>query len=115
MKKATVYVAYVNSDLTEGRGYNKPLHVCKIKPTAIRLGKGANVQGSDAVVKPVELIEIMENHEAKWYAPVNECLEIISPTFQDKKIEKENKRKERIIQKAKDLGLTEKEIKLLKE
>jgi len=115
MKKATVYVAYINSDLTEGRGYAVPLCVCKLKSTAIRLGKGKSVQGLDAIVKPVNLIEIMENNVAKWYAPVDECLNIVSPTFQDKKIEKENNRKERIIQKAKDLGLTEKEIKLLKE
>lgn len=115
MKKSTVYVTYINSDLTEGRGMNIPFFVSHLKTTAIRLGKGKNVQGSDAIVKPVDLIEIEdENGIANWYAPVKECLRIHPPNETDIKLDKEDKIKQGIIQKAKDLGLTEKEIEVLK-
>jgi hypothetical protein len=114
MKKSTVYVAFINSDLTEGRGISIPLAVCQTKTTAVRLGKGKNVQGSNAVVKPIDLIEITEKGNAKWYAPVKECLNIVTPSKQDLALEKERIKREKITQRAKELGLTEDEIKILK-
>lgn len=114
MKKSTVYVAYVNSDLTEGRGVNIPFAVCQLKSTAIRLGKEKNVQGSNAIIKPIDLIEITENGVANWYAPVKGCVWIQTPNKQDISKDKEEKIKQGIIQKAKELGLTEKEIQILK-
>jgi hypothetical protein len=115
MKKTTVYVAYVNSDLTEGKGFNIPYAVCELKETAERLGKGKNTQGSDAIVQPVDLIEIIEGKIAKWYAPFEECVKLHAPSKQDTDIYKKRMRKERIIQKAKDAGLTKREIKILTE
>ncbi len=115
MKKATVFVAYINSDLTEGKGFSIPLVVCQTKTTAMRLGKGKNVQGSNALVRPVDLIEIEENGVAKWYAPVDKCLNIILPSKQDREVEKQNATREKLIQKAKDLGLSDEEITLLQE
>jgi hypothetical protein len=115
MKKSTVYVVYVNSDLTEGKGKTIPLYVCKLLSTATRKSRGEDVQGSDGVVKPVDLIEIIdEKGIAKWYAPVSECIKIIQPNKKDISKDKEEKIKQKIIQKAKDLGLSEKEIKILK-
>lgn len=115
MKKATVYVAYINTDLNEGKGFKVPYVVCELKETAERLGKGKNVQGSDAIVKAVDLIEITEGSVSKWYAPFEECVELHAPSKQDTDKYKKRMRKERIIQKAKDAGLTEKEIKILTE
>jgi hypothetical protein len=115
MKKSTVYVAYVNSDLTEGKGFSVPLVVCELKETAERLGKGKNTQGSNAVVRPVDLIEITEGSVAKWYAPFEECIQLHAPSKEDTDLYKKRMRKERIIQKAKDAGLSEREIKILTE
>lgn len=115
MKKATVYVAYVNSDLNEGRGRDIPFVVCELKETAIRLGKGKNVQGADARVRPVDLIEITnERGVSLWYAPVRECIDIKLPNKSDKIQEGKRKMEEKIVQKAKDAGLSDEEIRILK-
>lgn len=114
MKKSTVYVAYVNTDLTEGKGYNIPFAVCRLKTTAIRLGKGKNVQGSDAIVKPVELIEITENNVADWYGPKKDCFHIHLPTHEDKIQDIQNQIQEKVVQKARKSGLTEEDIEILK-
>ncbi len=45
-----VWVVWVNTDLTEGRGFQVPKAICCAEATARRLARGANVQGSDGVV-----------------------------------------------------------------
>ena len=45
-----VWVAWTNTDLTEGRGYPIPLAVCELETTAIRLGRKGSVMGSDCHV-----------------------------------------------------------------
>jgi hypothetical protein len=111
MKKSTVYVTYVNTDLTEGRGEDVPLCVCKLRSTAWRKGLEENVQGSNGIVKPVDLIEIEdENGNAKWYAPVPECVRIIQPNKLDLFNDNQDKKRQMALQKARDLGLTAEDI-----
>lgn len=45
-----VWVAWTNTDLTEGRGKRVPLAVCELETTAIRLGRKGYVMGSDCPV-----------------------------------------------------------------
>ena len=46
----SVWVVWVNSDLTEGRGRLIPLAVCASEATARRLAKGRDTQGTNGVV-----------------------------------------------------------------
>jgi hypothetical protein len=46
-EKRTVWVAYTNTDCTEGRGYDVPIAVCAAEATAVRLARKQYVQGSD--------------------------------------------------------------------
>jgi hypothetical protein len=96
------YVAWTNSDLTEGRGTEYPLAVCKVQATALRLGTKAYVQGSDCQVTPTMIFQL----EGRWYGPIH--LEL--PTVQDEAFQKVLDAKANAIAKAKAAGLTEKEI-----
>ena len=49
-KHISVYVVRVNSDLTEGKGRQVIKAVCAIRSTAVRLARGADVQGSNGQV-----------------------------------------------------------------
>lgn len=100
-----VWVANVNSDLTEGRGYTYPLYVCASYETAVRLGKGKNVMGSDANVEK----EIAIKHEGKWYIPGI----IIAESDRDKALRIKREAKESALDKARQY-LSEEEIEALK-
>lgn len=115
MKTRTVYVAYTNTDRTEGRGANIPYAICEAEVTARRLAKGCYVQGSDGPVKPVDLIMV----DGKWYVPAD-LIQIRGPSREDreeqKRIEAERFAKERAeqaIQKARAAGLTDEDINAL--
>ena len=112
-KTKKVFVAYVNDDLTEGKGYNYPLAVCESKHTAMRMGKGKNVQGSNAIIKEHEAIY----HNGNWCAPVR----IFLPNIEDKEKDKKEKIRsdkiraaEEAMEKARKAGLSEADIKALK-
>ena len=108
------WVVYTNTDLTEGRGIEYPLFVCQIQSTAYRLAKGRYVQGTNA---PVKVFLITRDVTGQWLGPIN----LIGPTAQDTVIQRnvdENNRilkeKDIVLEKAKALGLTDADIKLLK-
>lgn len=101
-----VYIVYTNTDLTEGRGERKILAICESFTTAIRLGKREYVQGGDCPISK----EILEWKGSDWYGPVN----IIKPSAADILVEKNRKIRESAEQKLKNAGLTEEEIKVLK-
>jgi len=103
-----VWVAYVNSDLTEGRGGQVPIAVCKLEATAVRLGKGRNVQGSNADVFPVELTLI----DGINYLPIS-CVYIEGPTKQDRDVQAALDAREAAIATALKAGLTMEDIKAL--
>lgn len=104
---------YSNTDLTEGRGSEYPMHICKTEATARRLSKGRYVMGTDCPIREVEIII----HNNLWYGPIG----MVHPTKEDMleqariDDEKEAKRKkEAAIEKAKSLGLSDEELEALR-
>jgi hypothetical protein len=77
-EKRTVWVAYTNTDCTEGRGHDVPIAVCAAEATARRLAHKQYVQGSDGPVRTMELLKI----EGKWYAP-SAAINVVDPTRED--------------------------------
>ena len=106
MNTKDVWVAWTNTDLTEGRGESFPIAVCKLESTAIRVGKGRSVMGSNCYVSKEQAIEV----DGKWYYPNR----FILPTIVDTENQKAMDTKKAVIKKATELGLTEEEIKALK-
>jgi hypothetical protein len=74
----SVWVAYTNTDCTEGRGFDVPIAVCTAKATAIRLARKQYVQGHDGPVREMQLVKI----DGKWYAP-SAAINVIDPTAED--------------------------------
>lgn len=104
----TVYVAYTNTDLTEGKGRDVPIAVCELEITAMRLARKQYVQGCDGPVRKMELVKI----EGKWYAP-GAAINVIQPTRDDEIAQEKLNAKRAVIAKAKAAGLTDDEIKAL--
>lgn len=105
----TVYVVRVNSDLTEGRGYQYVKHVTQLRATALRLAHGEDVQGSDGYVHEANAYLI----GGQWYAPVH----IERPTSADEKREaaylaetEKAKRRDSALERARALGLSEEDL-----
>jgi hypothetical protein len=116
-----VWIVYANTDLTEGRGACVPVACCAIEATALRLAKGRDVQGHDATVEEVPLLtvelETKRVHKKRSYGPVY----LIQPTVEDRKLqEKITEKREmetkrvKVLERARELGLTDKELELLK-
>ena len=105
----TVYVAYTNTDCTEGRGYDVPIAVCALEITAMRLARKQYVQGSDGPVRKMELVKI----DGKWYA-TSSAINVVEPTREDEAAQKQLDAKRAIVEKAKAAGLTDDEIKALR-
>lgn len=106
-KTKDVWIAWTNTDLTEGRGHRIPYVICDNIITAKRLGKNKAVQGTDCNVTK-EKAYLINN---KWVSNVN----IQDPSLEDKKKIELYEKEEKIKQKALDLGLTIDEIKILKQ
>lgn len=104
-KKNRAFVAWTNSDLTEGKGWAIPLAVCLKKATAKRLGKKGGVQGCDCYVGANDIFW----YNGQWYGPID----LQYPTVEDDIEQEEYDKKTEAIQKAKKLGLTDEEIKSL--
>lgn len=110
-----IWIVWTNTDLTEGRGNQYPKHYCELEATAKRLAKGSYVMGSISPISNAKAYKIGNT----WYYP--NAL-IVSPTAEDKKAEEQltkanilKEKQDQILKKAKDLGLTDEDIKLLKE
>lgn len=87
-KEKTLYASMVNTDLTEGRGHNYIMAISESKATAERLGKGRNVQGSNARVEKITAYYIPKSNKVSygtWYVPQGF---IHSPTKEDLEEEK---------------------------
>jgi hypothetical protein len=97
-----VWVAWTNTDCTEGRGAPIPKAVCEVKSTAIRLGKGSSVQGSDCDLTQETAIRI----SYQWLIPGR----IIRPSKDDRLSQELNDAKEAAREKAIAAGLTEEDI-----
>jgi len=112
MEERKVWVVTTNTDCTEGRGTEYVKAVCELEATARRLAKGGYIQGTDCPITT----KTMLFHEGEWYAPAV----LTRPTADDEKEEIKlkarrelQKERQAIIQKARDLGLTDGELTIL--
>ena len=117
MNTKEVWVAYSNTDLTEGHGGDIPIAVCALEITALRLAKGKYVQGSTA---PVEKMVLIEVEPGKWFLPVK-GVHITPPSSEDVKAHNDAIRaqairdaKDEVLKKAAAAGLTEDDLAILK-
>lgn len=101
-----VYVAWTNTDLTEGRGWEYPLYVCETETTAKRLGYKGSVQGCNCRVTKEEAIK----YNGMWLVPGR----VIIPTKEDLEVQKKEDTFNEVLSKAKASGLSEADIKILK-
>ena len=90
-----VWVAWTNTDCTEGRGYQIPCVVAESYEAALRLGKGRNVQGSDCSVSKNLAVKINNT----WLVPGRIAYE----NDEDKQ---KRRMREATLEKAKKAGLT---------
>ena len=104
-KHISVYVVRVNSDLTEGKGRQVIKAVCAIRSTAVRLARGADVQGSNGQVTEESAFLVGNT----WFVPGY----ITQPTPQDAKAEDVERQIDVIKRKALEAGLSEADIELL--
>lgn len=104
----TVWVAYTNSDLNEGRGYDIPIATCEMEITAHRLARRQYVQGTNGPVRKTELIEL----DGKWYVP-SAAVDIVKPSKEDIAAQAKRDAVQAALFKAKDAGLTMDDLKLL--
>jgi hypothetical protein len=104
MNNKTIYVTYTNTDLCEGRGNHIPIFVCESESTAIRLGVGMYVQGTNCPVNEVTAIDV----GGEWFIPIS-AVRVQPPTDADKKSDA----KKEAISKARKLGLDEASIQAL--
>lgn len=102
----TVYVAWVNTDKTEGRGFLYPLVVCAKQATAERLGKGQDVQGSNCKITEDKAYKI----DGCWYVPGR----IVEPSLADRKKQQEIDEKSKIKDRMLEAGFTLEEINKLR-
>ncbi len=102
-----VWVAWTNSDLTEGRGHRKVLAVCEMEVTAKRLGTGKSVQGTDCTITcetAVTLSGVWPSGE--WRYPAT----VIKPTKEDAARQKKEDARDEALSKAIDLGMSAQDI-----
>lgn len=100
-----VWVAWTNTDCTEGRGIQIPKVVCELEATAIRLGKKGYVQGSNCPITKAIAVKINNI----WLVPGR--IEAESPVDNAAQLRIDQKRA--IIEKAKAAGLSEEDLKML--
>jgi hypothetical protein len=101
----TGWAIFINSDLTEGRGFECVKAICKLEATARRLAHRANVQGSDGIIRPVEL----HRQDGVLHGPI----QLEMPTKADEAAQKQLDAARHARAKAKELGLSDEEIALL--
>ncbi len=113
----TYYAVRNNTDRTEGRGGEYTFAICELQTTAKRIGKGQYVQGMDCPIVEISSywIDGVEYLE-KTYVPFHR------PSSEDKeneviRIQTENKKQRRveILNKLKELGITDEEIEVIKD
>lgn len=112
------YVAYNNTDGTEGRGAEYPFVVSWNEETAHRVGKGEYVMGGNCPVKKMVALKVTDGSffGECWLAPVR----FEKPTKADEAKEAKKwidetrkKKRDEAIEKAKKLGLSDEDLKAL--
>ena len=105
MESKDAYVVWGNTDNTEGKGFKHPICICELYATAMRKAVGQGVMGSNARVEKVTVYKI----NGYWYGPVS----IVMPSSNDVKEQKIFNKKQEVINRAKQLGLSNEEIETL--
>lgn len=100
-----VWIAWTNTDCTEGRGRQIPKYVCDSEATAIRLGRKGYVQGSNCPVTKGIAVRINNC----WLVPG--IIELVNRD--DIAAQKRIDEKRAAIEKAKSAGLTDDDLKLI--
>lgn len=100
-----VFVAWTNSDCTEGRGHSIPIIVADTFETADRLGKGRYIQGSDCPVSK----EIAVQVDGLWLVPGH----IMRPSQKDHERKMKREKKSLVLAKAKAAGLSDEDLAIL--
>lgn len=107
--RETLWAVYTNTDLTEGRGRQYVMHFCRLRSTAIRLGRKGYVQGCDCPVEPVEVLLL----DGKRVLPAS-LIEVKEPTREDEAAEEKRLALEAALSRAKEAGLSAEDIALLR-
>lgn len=107
METKHLWVAYTNSDLTEGRGFDIPIAVCEIEATAIRIAKKSYVQGCDGPVRAIEIRMI----DGQWWAPMRSTVRTTPSTKEDIQLQAKMDARKLAMEKAKAAGLSDEDIK----
>lgn len=97
-----VWVVWTNTDLTEGRGWELPLHVAESPETASRLGRKGYVMGTDCHVTEEVAVKV----NGKWLIPG--C--IAQESAEDKAARLKREAREAAATRAKAAGLSEADI-----
>lgn len=97
----------INTDLTEGRGYNRIIAICETEATAHRIAVGRNVQGSPGWVNPITLART----PVGW---IGVPAEIEYATKGDKEVQAKADLKAQALRKAAEAGLTPEMLAALK-
>lgn len=108
MESMQLFVAFTNSDLTEGRGFDIPVAVCKLETTAIRLAKKRYVQGSDGPVRQVEMRKI----DGQWWIQ-SSAVHVVQPSKEDTELQSKMDAIKLALDKAKAAGLSDEDIQAL--
>ena len=104
-----VFLVMTNTDKTEGKGRNRIERVCRREATALRLAKGADVQGSDgSVSQSIAVVAKYQYHEGVGQKLKSRTVflvpgEMEQPSDVDLKVEKEIEAKRREEQKRDSL------------
>jgi len=97
-----VWVAWSNTDCTEGRGTQYPLLVAESYETAVRMGQKKYVMGTDCPVTKETAVKV----HGHWMVPSS----IYAETAEDKEVRLKREAREAAITKAKAAGLTDEDI-----
>lgn len=100
-----VWVAWTNTDCTEGRGFVVPKAVCELHATAIRIGKKGSVQGSDCNVTEEVAVRI----ENRWLVPGR----IHYATKEDVEAQKIADDRAEALRRAKAAGLSDEDLRMI--
>lgn len=105
-REQPVWVAWTNTDLTEGRGERYPLCVANTPETAARVGRRNGVMGSDCEVTEERAYRIGR----RWYVPGR----IMAATAEDLQKVKIREAREEAESRARKAGLSDEDIAALR-
>jgi hypothetical protein len=110
VKVVPVWVVKVNTDLTEGRGFNRVFAVCVMGATARRASSGKNVQGCDGIVERGYALTVEIDGKKVKFIPG----EPETPSKEDRAEQEKIDRLEAAAERARKAGVSEEDLKILR-